>query len=109
MATILETLKGITAYPIPLRTLDKVALRRGLTLTDPATQETLRGAGYNLAFADLLLWLANAPNIGQGGQSYSFSEEQRSAFRRRAYSLYGEFEDEASAPKTAFGYKGSRL
>lgn len=109
MATVLESLKGVNAYPIPVRTLDEVALNRGLTLSATCTQETLRGEAYNLATADLLLWLANAPNISQGGQSYTFSEEQRSALRRRAYALYKEFGDEGGAPKTTFGYKGSRL
>ena len=108
--TVLESLKGVNAYPIPVRTLDEVALNRGLSLSDTATQETLRGAGFNLALADLLLWLASAPNITQGGQSYSFSDEQRSDLRRRAYALYREFGDEGgAAPKTTFGYKGSRL
>ena len=85
MATILESLKGVNAYPIPLRTLTGFAEVRGLTLTAEATQEVLRGAAYNLSLADLLLWLSLAPNISQGGQSYSFSDEQRADLRRRAY------------------------
>lgn len=110
MATILESLKGVNAYPIPLRTLTGFAEVRGLTLTAEATQEVLHGAAYNLSLADLLLWLSLAPNISQGGQSYSFSDEQRADLRRRAYALFNQFEDDApQTPKTTFGYKGSRL
>lgn len=111
MSTILEALKGINAYPIPLRTLDEVAERRGLDLRAEATKETMTGAGYNLALADLLMWLSFAPGITQGGQSFSFTDEQRLQLRNKARSLYDEFgtEDEAFVPKTVYGYKGSRL
>lgn len=111
MSTILESLKGINSYPIPLRTLDEVAERRELDLCSEANEETKAGAGYNLALADLLMWLSFAPNISQGGQSFSFTDEQRMQFRNRARSLYDEFgtEDEAYATKTVYGYKGSRL
>lgn len=110
MATLLDSLKAINAYPIPLRTLDEVATRRGVSLVGEATAEELQTAGFNLAKADLLLWLSLAPNISQGGQSYSFSEEQRKQFKNEAYALYDKFEeDEADKPKANFGYKGTRL
>lgn len=110
MATLLDSLKAINAYPIPLRTLDEVATRRGVTLTDETTKEKLQSREYNLAKADLMMWLSIAPDISQGGQSYSFSEEQRKQFKNEAYALYDKFEeDEADKPKANFGYKGSRL
>ncbi len=110
MAKILETLKGINAYPVPLRTLTEIAEGRGLNLQDEATLAVLRGKGYKLATADVLLWLSLAPNISQGGQSYSFSEEQRVQLRKRADTLYAESsEDEANLSKPKFGYKGTKL
>ena len=109
MATILETLKGVSAYPIPLRTLVETAEKRGVALTDTATQEVIAGKAYKLAKADLLLWLSLAPNIGQGGQSYSFTDEQRQQFRNQAKALYDECEEVAAASKPIYGYKGSRL
>lgn len=108
-ATVLEALKSITAYPVPLRTLVENAERRGLSLSDEATQETLKGKAFNLSKADTLLWLSLAPNVTQGGQSYSFTDEQRTEFKNRAYKLFNEFEDEAVKPKPIYGYKGSRL
>lgn len=110
MATLLDSLKAVNAYPVPLRTLDEVATRRGVTLSDEATKEKLQSREYNLAKADILLWLSFAPNVSQGGQSYSFSEEQRKQFKNAAYGLYDDFgEDEADKPKVTYGYKGSRL
>lgn len=109
MATILETLKGVSAYPVPLRTFVETAELRGLSLTETATQEVMVGKAYKLAKADLLLWLSLAPNIGQGGQSFSFTDEQRQQFRNQAKALYDECEEVSAASKPIYGYKGSRL
>lgn len=109
MATVLETLKGVSAYPVPLRTLVETAEFRGLPLTEIATREVIVGKAYKLAKADLLLWLAFAPNITQGGQSFSFTDEQRQQFRNQAKALYDECEEVSVASKPIYGYKGSRL
>ena len=110
MATIEDALKGINAYPIPQRTLIEISLRRGCGLSDEMTRENLTGRSFNLAKADLLIWLSLAPNITQGGQSYSFTDEQRTKFRNQANDIYSDFgNDDDGAPKTTFGYKGNRL
>lgn len=110
MAKVIELLKGVTAYPIPLRTLLEAAEKRGLNLDGEATAEVIKGKAYNLARADLFLWLSFAPDISQGGQSFSFSDEQRSRLRNQAKALYAEFEPDGSvAQKPMYGYKGSRL
>lgn len=109
MPTILESLKGINAYPVPLRTLESIAARRGVYPGDTATQDVLKGAAYNLCRADVLMWLSLAPDISQGGQSFSFTDEQRTALRRQAQALYDEYGVDDDTPKTLFGYKGSRL
>ena len=109
MATVLESLQGINAYPIPLRTLVDAAEYRGLDMTVEVSQEIMQTAKYKLAQADLLLWLSLAPDVTQGGQSYSFTDEQRIQFRNRANRLYGECQEESNKPKSIYGYKGSRL
>ncbi|MBQ3679814.1 MAG: hypothetical protein IJP79_07260 [Paludibacteraceae bacterium] len=109
MATVLDCLKGINAYPVQLRTFTEVAERRGVALDDEATAEVLKGSAFNLCRADILLWLSYAPAISQGGQSYSFTDEQRTQMRNEAQQLYKELEEEQHIPKTIYGYKGSRL
>lgn len=109
MVTVLEALKGINAYPVPLRTFERIANKRGVDLTGEATKDVLCGKAYNLAYADVLKWLSFAPSITQGGQSYSFTDDQRTRFKGEAFAIYGEYgEDEASC-KPVYGYKGSRL
>lgn len=110
-ATVLDSLRGVSMYPIPQRTIDEVAERWGLALGGEATQEVLQGRAFNLALAALLLWLSYAPDIAQGGQSYSFTDEQRLQLRNRARTLQDQFMDEGDAlqNKPVYGYKGSRL
>lgn len=105
--TILEALRGINAYPIPYRTLETAAVRHGLQLDGTATQQVMAGSAYKLACTDLLYWLSTAPNITQGGQSYSFTDEQRQQLRNQADALAEEADAEAVITK--YGYKGSRL
>lgn len=110
MTTILDAIKSVTLYPLPSRTIEQIAVRMGCALNDEATQERLTGTAYNLAKADVLKWLASAPNVSQGGQSYSFTEEQRQQFRNEANALYREFgADDSATAKPIYGYKGSRL
>lgn len=109
MATYLDALKSINAYPIPLRTIMEIAVERRLTLTAEATADELKAKPYQLAKADVLLWLSLAPNITQGGQSYSFSDEQRADMQSTAQRIYNEFEPDAPAVGVTYGYKGDRL
>lgn len=111
MTTVADILRGLNAYPLPLRTLTEFALKRGVDLDAEATADVLSGKAYNLAAADVLMWLSFAPDIAQGGQSYSFTDEQRKQLRRRALALYGQYDPESddAAQKPLYGYKGSRL
>lgn len=110
VVTVLDALKGINAYPVPLRTLQQVATRRGLAPDAEMTPEMFSGKAYELATADVLIWLSEAPDVSQGGQSYSFTDEQRARLRRRASGIYGEYgEAEAAGLGSTYGYKGSRL
>ena len=105
--TAFEIINGINAYPIPTGTIGGFALNRGVDLDAQATAALVASREYNLLRADVLTWLSYAPNISQGGQTYSFSEEQRTQFRAEAQALYSEFE--TNKPKAKFGYKGDRL
>lgn len=109
MVTVLDSLLSVSAYPIPLRTLVGAVESRGLDPTAEATPEVVRSERYKLAKADVLMWLSLAPDVSQGGQSYSFSDDQRVQLRNRANALYGECVDETDKPRPTYGYKGNRL
>ena len=50
-------------------------------------------------------------NVSQGGQSYSFTDEQRKALRNQASALYRDLgeNDGTGAAKATYGYKGTNL
>ena len=109
MRTVTESLQGINAYPIPARTLDTVMAKRELNGDTEATKEVLESRAFTLARADVLIWLSRAPNVSQGGQSYSFSEDERKQFRLEAGAIYADLEPDGDLTRIKYGYRGDRL
>jgi hypothetical protein len=111
MATILESLKSISGYPVPERTFTDISVKRGLSPEDEATEDALKSAPYRLAKADVMMWVSFAPNIQQGGETYDLLYSDRQQLRAQANAVYGELGDGAYIPesKVKFGYKGNRL
>lgn len=110
MPTAYESLLAVSAYPIPDRVIRTISTKRGVVVDDPATESVLVGAPFRLAKADLYMWLYFAPNVSQGGQSYSFTDEQRRLWKKQALDIYDELGDpEADALRTQFGYMGSKF
>lgn len=107
--TVFESLQGLNAYPIPNRALATILTKRGLGPDEVVTQDTLEDVRFNLARADVLFWLSMAPDVSQGGQSYTLTDSQRKLLRGMAMDLYGEWEPESDANKTMYGYKGDTL
>lgn len=110
MLTAFEALLAVSAYPIPARVIKATALKRAVDL-EGAADDVINTNSYRLALADLYVWLYFAPNVSQGGQSYTFTEEQRRWWRRKAMDIYEELEDEdaLSALKTQYGYMGTKM
>lgn len=111
--TIQQAFQNVNPYPINLQVLQQVASLRGLTLTATLTPEIAQSAAYNLALADLYNWIALAPNISQGGQSYSLTDAQRQNLRDAASRLYIKYADKEEAAQKCttpiYGYKGTVL
>jgi hypothetical protein len=110
-ATILESLKGVSGYPVPVQTLTDISAKRGLAADGKMVVDILNSAPYRLATADIMQWVSFAPNVQQGGVSYDILYSDRQQLRAQANAIYGELGDGAYTPesKVTFGYKGSRL
>jgi len=107
MATISESLRGITAYPLPNKTILGVTMRRGLVDSSEVTRAIMLSKGYRLAEADLLKWLSKAPDVSEGGVSFSFSQKERDSFTREADSIYSEYGEPTI--NDTYGYIGEDL
>lgn len=92
-----------------MQTLSAIATARGLDLEEDFTLDVSSGRSYLLATADVLLWLSSAPDISQGGQSYSFTDEQRTMLRARAKALLATYDEDTTSSGITYGYKGGRL
>jgi hypothetical protein len=111
MKTILESLKGISTYPIPSSVIDIICLRRTLDSSKEADSGILTSIGYRLAVADSQRWLSTAPNVSQGGTSFDILYSDRERLREMANNTYKALGDSEYIPenKVKFGYKGSSL
>lgn len=105
--TIRESLKALNAYPIPDLIVVLYCTARQLAPEAEAYGEVLASAAYRLAVADIYLWLSTAPNISQGGASWTLSEADKAAFRVQAETIYQQCREPSKGVR--FGYKGTRL
>lgn len=108
MTTVLQTLKSLNGYPIPTATYEAIAVYRGLALDSEATQDTMASNSYQLAVADILTWLSFAPDVSQGGISYSLSSDERTMLRSKAGAIMSSLGVESKL-STTYGYKGASL
>jgi hypothetical protein len=107
--TVLQSLKSVTGYPIPLCTIQDITEQRGINIESGSTIEVRATRGFRLAKADVLLWLSNAPNISQAGISYNFTDEDRRNFRRQATEIYEDCGEELPSAVDSLGYVGERF
>lgn len=106
--TVLDSLRAINGYPLSLLSLELAARGRNLDPGAEVTKEVLGSKGYRLAKADVLMMLADAPDVTQEGITYSFTDEQRGSFRKSASVIYNE-NGERERGAAVYGYKGDRL
>jgi hypothetical protein len=106
---VLQSLKSLSNYPIPSATIQDVADGLDLSVDTVLTVELRKEKNFKRAQAQIYFFLSEAPNVSQGGISYSFSDEERRRFRLRAESILEEIGDDGSSAGVAYGYKGADL
>lgn len=107
--TTQQYLQALNAYPVPQSFILTAAAARGLDAEAEVTPAIVTARAFQLVYADLLLWLSSAPNVTQGGQSYTFDSWTRSTFKNKANAIYNRYGEAGSTDLPTFGYKGTRL
>jgi len=73
--TILEALKATVSYPVNDNQANLILIKRGLTGTATIDQTVAVSKDFELAQADLLVFLISAINVSESGYSISLSEK----------------------------------
>lgn len=90
-----KALISLTNYPIPMPVIENIMDSEGLDAETTETSKELRnGAAFKRCTAAVYSFLAKAPNVSQGGISYSFSEDERKRFAQIASSILSELGDQ---------------
>jgi hypothetical protein len=105
---VLQSLKSLSNYPITTATIQNIADGLGLGINTELTVELRQGKDFKRAQAGIYFFLAEAPNVSQGGISYNFSDEERKMFRTKAESILYEIGDDINTG-AEYGYKGADL
>lgn len=111
MSTVLTSLQGLSAYPVPKTAIEAMADGRGLTLDGEYSPEVAKSKEYRLTMADYYMWLVVAPSISQGGISYSFTAAEKNIFLKKAAAIFKELDPESldAYGIVTYGYRGSSL
>lgn len=104
--TILDALKSVTNYPIQDNTIEKICVIRGLVSSTTLTLEIAKSEAYELAEADIYLFLYTAPSVSE--QEVSFNMQDRNSFLSLANKIYSKYGD-ANFSGNSFGFIGENF
>lgn len=102
--TIFDSLKALSGYPIPYELIQD-AMEELELVNQECTSEIRKSKEYKAAKAKIFRFLEVAPNVSQGGISYSFTDESRQRYRRMADKLEAEIGEEGGGG-VEYGYQG---
>jgi hypothetical protein len=91
--TVYEALKSCVGYPVPQGTIEAIAVRRGLygQLQEEVTTPTMESKAYALCEADIMKFVAMAPNVSEAELSVSMNDRDILIGTANAiYTRYGE-------------------
>ena len=100
-----KALMSITNYPIPAPVIENIMDAAGLYGDDETSPEVRQGEPFRRATAGVYQYLSEAPNVSQGGITYSFSEDGRTRFAQRAGNILAELGDDQET-EVQVGYFG---
>ena len=104
---VIQSLRSLSAYPIPNTTLEVILTSVGLGTPESFTSETEKTEAYQRAKAKVYMFLSEAPNVSQGGVSFSFSQVEKEMFSNRAEVILTRLGDDEGQSSVNYGYLGS--
>ena len=107
---IFNALRTLSGYPLSTDTYTMAIMVAGLNADEEATTEVMNSKAFRHATAIVYRTLSEAPNVSQGGVSYTFSEDDRKRLANRAAQILNSLgKDAADELGVNFGYQGEDL
>ena len=103
--TISEALISLNSFPIPALQIEKVGIDRGLTVTEDYNQTISTSQSYELATADIYMWLYGQPVLKEQEISISQAESIKKGFLDFANGIYKKYDDPKYTGDT-YGFVG---
>ena len=100
-----KALMSISSYPIPAPVIENIAGAAGLEPDTEVDLEVRQSDPFRRATAGVYQYLSEAPNVSQGGISYTFSEDERTRFAQRASNILASL-CESQEAEIEVGYMG---
>ena len=100
-----KALMSISSYPIPAPVIENIAGAAGLEPDTEVDLEVRQSDPFRRATAGVYQYLSEAPNVSQGGISYTFSEDERTRFAQRASNILASLVESQNA-EIEVGYMG---
>ena len=101
-----QALMYLSNYPIPLPVIENIMNEQGLDVaTSDADADTRTSVAFKRCKAYVYLFLSKAPNVTQGGITYSFGQKEREGFARMANGILHDLGDTTEA-EIEVGYYG---
>lgn len=104
---IIEALKALYGYPVPEDQIKLICTQRELYYQGEASPSVVSSENFQLAKADLLKWIATAPNVKELDVSINLDSNDRKILLNNANAIYGQFQENNG--RVVFGYKGENL
>lgn len=91
--TISESLLSLNAFPIPSLFIEKVGIDRGLDTTLDYDISTSISQAYELATADVFVWLSAQPTLKEQEVSIAQDGDIKKNLLSRANAIYAKYND----------------
>jgi hypothetical protein len=105
--TVKEALQSINAFPIPDLFIEKVGVERELNISEEYTKEISVTSNYELATADVYMWLYGQPSLGEQEISFTQLQEIKKGFLDFANRIYDKYGD-AKFTGGKYGFVGDK-
>lgn len=99
-----EALISLNSFPIPTNLIEKVGIERGLDVNQDYSLAISISNEYELASADIYMWLADQPSLREQEVSINQGENTKDRLMSIANDIYAKYDDPKYTGKGKYGY-----